>query len=101
MTADFSFIILTYNESIHLPRLLKSIVGLNATIFVVDSFSTDNTLAIAVSYGCEVLQNKFENHPRQWDYALRTCNIHTKWVIGLDADQIVTSELYKKLADLD
>ncbi len=68
-------------------------------IFVVDSFSTDDTLVVATSYGCEIFQNKFENHPRQWDYALRTCNITTKWVIGLDADHIVSPQLYNKLAD--
>jgi glycosyltransferase involved in cell wall biosynthesis len=99
MATDFSFIILTYNESIHLPRLLKSVKGLNAPIYIVDSFSTDDTLAVAASYGCEILQNKFENHPKQWDYALRTCNINTKWVIGLDADQIVTAKLANKLAN--
>ena len=95
----FSFIIITYNEEIHLPRLLKSIESLNAATFILDSGSTDNTLAIAESYGCEVKQNPFENHPKQWDKALKTFSISTPWVICLDADQQVTSELLQLLEE--
>lgn len=97
MSAQFSFIILTYNEEMHLPRLLQSISGLNAPIFILDSGSTDHTVEIGESYGAQFLQNKFENHPKQWDYALKNFPIQTHWVIGLDADQIVTDGLKNKL----
>ncbi len=93
----FSFIILTFNEELHLPRLLKSMEGLNAPIFILDSGSTDATLSIAEAYGAEVLYNKFENHPKQWDFALTNFAIQTEWIIGLDADQIITPELKQKL----
>ena len=52
---DFSFIILTYNEEEHLPRLLKSIAPLNADTFILDSGSTDATLDIAEKYGTKVI----------------------------------------------
>ncbi|MEZ4933755.1 MAG: glycosyltransferase family 2 protein [Saprospiraceae bacterium] len=91
---DFSFIILTFNEEIHLPRLLKSIAPLNAETFILDSGSTDATLDIAEEYGAEVVYNKFINHPKQWDFALHHFSINTPWIIGLDADQIVTPELF-------
>lgn len=97
MNSQFSFIILTYNEEIHLPRLLASISGLDASIFILDSFSTDTTLSIAQSEGATVLQNAFQNHPTQWDFALKNFAIQTPWVICLDADQVVTSELHAKL----
>lgn len=97
MSAQFSFIILTYNEEQHLPRLLQSISGLNAPIFILDSGSTDRTVEIGDSFGAQFLQNKFENHPKQWDYALKNFLIQTPWVIGLDADQIITDELKNKL----
>lgn len=93
----FSFIILTFNEEVHLPRLLESIKGLHAPIFILDSGSTDATLSIAERYKATIKYNKFENHPKQWDFALNNCDIQTEWIIGLDADQIVTPELYKKL----
>lgn len=94
----FSFIILTFNEEVHLPRLLESIKELNAPIFILDSGSTDATLAIAEAYQATVLYHKFENHPKQWHFALTNFDIQTEWIIGLDADQIVTSELRQKLA---
>jgi exosortase/archaeosortase family protein len=97
LNKQFSFIILTYNEEMHLPRLLQSISGFNAPIFILDSGSTDNTITIGESFGATFLQHPFENHPQQWDYALKNFNIKTRWVICLDADQIVTPELCKYL----
>jgi glycosyltransferase involved in cell wall biosynthesis len=98
---DFSFIILTFNEETHLPRLLQSIAGLNAPIFILDSGSTDQTLDIAQQYGAKVLYNKFENHPKQWDFALNNFEVQTSWIVGLDADQIVTPELFQLLQQFD
>jgi glycosyltransferase involved in cell wall biosynthesis len=97
LNTEYSFIILTYNEEMHLPRLLESIAGLNAPIFVLDSFSNDDTIAIAEAAGATVLQHAFENHPKQWDFALKNFNIKTPWVICLDADQVVTPELQIQL----
>jgi len=72
---EFSFIILTFNEEQHLPRLLNSIKELNAPIFILDSGSTDNTLKIAEEFGAKILYNKFENHPKQWDFVLKNFDI--------------------------
>lgn len=99
MTPAFSFIILTFNEEQHLPRLLTSIAHLKAPIFIVDSGSTDNTLKIAEDFGAVVKYNAFENHPKQWDFALKNFDVQTPWTIGLDADQIVTPELFELLAN--
>ncbi len=97
MNNQYSFIIITYNEEVHLPRLLQSMEGLDAPVFIVDSGSTDNTLIIAEKHGAVVLQHPFENHPKQWDFALKNFNIQTPWVICLDADQIITAELKTRL----
>ncbi|RZL49340.1 MAG: glycosyltransferase family 2 protein, partial [Pedobacter sp.] len=94
-------IILTYNEEIHLPRLLNSIKGLKAPIYILDSGSTDHTLEIARQYQAEFKINKFINHPKQWDFALTNFNIQTPWTIGLDADQIVTPELHQMLEEFE
>ncbi len=99
MNKNFSFIILTYNEEIHLSRLLDSIFDLNAPTFVLDSHSTDQTVAIAKIYNASVSYHKFENHPKQWDFALKNIKVTTPWIIGLDADQVVSPSLFKLLAD--
>lgn len=96
---EFSFVILTFNEEQHLPRLLASIAPLNARTFILDSGSTDATLAIAGQHGAEVAYNAFVNHPKQWDFALQHFSIETPWTIGLDADQIATPELLALLAN--
>jgi exosortase/archaeosortase family protein len=94
---QFSLIIITYNEEIHLPRLLESISDLNAPVFILDSGSTDDTVEIAGNYGATILQHPFENHPKQWDFALKNLHIQTPWIICLDADQVVTPELKERL----
>ena len=106
ITPEFSVIILTYNESQHLPRLLKSLEGLTYDLFILDSGSTDDTIQIAKKYKANILVNAFENHPKQWDFALKNFKIRTPWIIGLDADQIILPELYGRLknfnsADID
>ncbi|RYD77479.1 MAG: glycosyltransferase family 2 protein, partial [Sphingobacteriales bacterium] len=101
MNKNFSFIILTYNEEIHLPRLLKSIEGLDAPIFILDSGSSDGTVDIANEIKAGIKLNLFENHPKQWDFALKNFNIKTPWTIGLDADQIVSTELFQYLKNFN
>ena len=101
MNSQFSFIILTYNEEMHLPRLLKSVSGLNAATFILDCGSTDNTVSIAQQSGALILQHPFENHPKQWDFALKNFAVQTPWVICLDADQIVTQTLIHRLSSFN
>ena len=96
-STQFSIIILTFNEEIHLPRLLKSTQPLDASTYILDSGSTDNTLSIAESFGCEVKLNPFINHPKQWNTALNSFDIKTPWVVCLDADQEVSPQLLKLL----
>jgi exosortase/archaeosortase family protein len=97
MTTEFSFIILTHNEEQHLPRLLKSIAGLAAETFVLDSGSSDQTWSICRQNHITIAFNSFENHPKQWHAALNLFAVKTPWVICLDADQLVTPELYQQL----
>ncbi|WP_317704660.1 glycosyltransferase [Methylomarinovum caldicuralii] len=51
---DLTVIILTINEAIHIERCIRSVKGLARQIFVVDSFSTDNTIDISESLGAVV-----------------------------------------------
>jgi glycosyltransferase involved in cell wall biosynthesis len=97
----FSFLILSFNEELHIGRLLSSVQALAAEIFVLDSGSSDGTLDICKQYSATVKYHPFENHPKQWHVALNTFNINTPWVIALDADQIVTPSLFKLLEDFD
>lgn len=93
-----SIIILTYNEEQHIKRCIKSVQNIADTIFVIDSFSTDATVAIAKENGAVVYQNKWpNNHSKQVNWALENCDIQTKWVMRLDADEVVTPELANEI----
>ena len=86
-------IILTFNEELHLARALSSISGLADEVFVIDSFSTDQTLEIAESHGARVLQHAFVNQAKQFQWALDHAPISGEWVLRLDADEIIEADL--------
>jgi glycosyltransferase involved in cell wall biosynthesis len=66
-------------------------------LFVVDSFSTDRTVAIAESLGARVWQHEFMNHAAQLAWALENLPIDTEWVMRVDGDEIITPFLAKAM----
>jgi glycosyltransferase involved in cell wall biosynthesis len=96
---SISFIILTFNEEKHIERCIKSILPLTNEIFVVDSFSTDNTVLIAKKFGAKVFHNKWINYSKQFNWGLENCLIQTDWIMRLDADEYLTNELCSELIE--
>ncbi len=92
-------IILTYNEEQHIERAIRSLASLNIQVFVVDSFSNDNTIEIAEEMGTATLQHEFVNQARQFQWALDNCPIETEWVMRLDADEYLTPELVLEITN--
>lgn len=86
-------IILTYNESRHLARCIESLRGVARKFVVVDSFSSDNTLSIARELGADIIQRKWTNHAEQFNWAISEIDFSTDWILRIDADEIITSEL--------
>ena len=99
MKLDLSVIILTYNEEIHIRRCLENVADIAKDIFIIDSYSTDRTLEIAKEYAnVHVLQNKWENnYAKQFNWGLQNADIHTEWVLRLDADEYLLPELKDEL----
>ena len=100
MKIPVTVVILTYNEEKNLPDTLQSILGWVDEIYVVDSYSTDKTIEIAARHKVKVYQNKFETHTKQWLFALNHLPITHQWILGLDADQQITSELASEIREL-
>ena len=94
-----SVIILTYNEEKNIEACLKSVHGWVEEIFVVDSYSNDHTLEITRAYTDQIFQHPFENQARQLNWALENLPINTEWVMRLDADEMVSSELRDELIE--
>lgn len=90
---SLTIIVLTKNEENNLPALLDSVSGLKASLFVVDSGSTDRTVDIAKAGGCTVVTHPFENYAKQRNWAFDHLPLRTPWVLCLDADERLTPEL--------
>ena len=88
-----TIIILTFNEQDRIVPCLDSLAGINANIFVVDSFSTDDTLDILRGRGFAFVQHEFINYAVQRNWAQENNPFATDWVFHLDADERVTDEL--------
>jgi glycosyltransferase involved in cell wall biosynthesis len=95
-----SVIVLTFNEGPNLDACLQAVRDCAGEILIVDSGSTDNTLQIAEAYGATVFQHPFESHARQWDWALANLPVRGEWVLGLDADQVLSPELALEIKTL-
>ena len=86
-------IILTYNEARHIARAIRSIRAFVDQVCVVDSGSTDGTTDIARQWGAEVHTHAFVNQAKQFQWALDTLDIQGQWVLRLDADEVIESDL--------
>jgi len=90
---DVTVVILTYNEAMHVARSIASVKPFARDILVVDSFSIDDTVALAEAAGARVLKNKFVNYSKQFQWGLDHGGIETEWVLRLDADEIIEPDL--------
>ncbi|WP_128545221.1 glycosyltransferase family 2 protein [Larkinella soli] len=88
-----SVIILTNNEEKHIGRCIASLQEFTDQIFIVDSFSTDNTVEVARSMGAVVVQNPWVNYATQFNYGIRHTPFNSDWLMRMDADEYVTPEL--------
>lgn len=92
-----SVVINTYNAELHLRRVLESVKDFDE-IVVCDMESTDHTIEIAKEYGCKIVTFPKANHKSA--EPARTFAIQSashKWVLVVDADELITSELRQAL----
>mgnify|MGYP000695131743 CR=1 FL=1 len=93
MMLDIAVVILTYNEERHIERCIQSIKKYSDNIYIIDSYSTDNTIQICKSLNVNILQNKFINQSKQFTWALDNINFKTEWTLRLDADEYLEDNL--------
>lgn len=99
MDNTIAAVILTFNEEIHIKRCIDSLLEVVDHIYVMDSFSTDSTLDILSEYkNVTVKKNKFINHAVQFNHALDEFDIDSDWVMRIDADEYIDSELVNFLS---
>jgi glycosyltransferase involved in cell wall biosynthesis len=90
-----SAVVITSNEEKNIEGALKSVAGIASEIIVVDSFSTDETVRVAKKFTAKVYERKWTNFADQKNFANGQAT--GPWILSLDADERVSSELEKEL----
>jgi len=93
-----SVIIITLNEERNLERCLLSVKDIADEIVVLDSNSTDKTLAIAKSFGAVTQQHAFEGYvtARKRVEALASYD----HILAIDADEALSDKLIESIKQL-
>ncbi|MRJ07401.1 glycosyltransferase family 2 protein [Ornithobacterium rhinotracheale] len=94
-----SVAIITYNEEKNIGRTIDAIHNIADEIIVVDSFSSDKTKEICLSFEkIKWFERKFDGFGHQKNYALSLCS--GKWILFIDADEVVSKELRKSILEI-
>ena len=90
--------IIAHNEGDRIERCIRAAQPIVDEIVVVDSGSTDDTVAKAKALGAKVFYNAWDGYGPQKRFA-EDCASHD-WILNLDADEVVTPELAREIAAL-
>jgi glycosyltransferase involved in cell wall biosynthesis len=95
---DVTPVILTFNEEENIARTLESLRA-SPRVVVVDSESQDRTEGLARSFPNVAWYSRaWSGFRDQWQFAFEETEISTPFVLALDADMQVTSELESEIA---
>lgn len=94
---SLTVVILTKNEARHIVRAIDSVRSIASRTVVIDSGSTDDTVALSEAAGAKVLSHPFVTQAQQFNWALGELDRDTDWVLRLDADEVVTPELANEI----
>lgn len=99
IAADITAMIITFNEEANIARTLEAVAWV-PEILVIDSGSTDQTLAIVARYpNARVVTRPFDTFADQCNFGLT--QVRTSWVLSLDADYELTESLASEMRDLE
>ena len=92
-----SALAITLNEGLHMDAFLKS-MSFADEIIIVDSYSTDDTVAIAERFNnVTVYQRTFDNFSSQKNFAISKAT--NEWVVFFDPDEEVTPSLATEILE--
>lgn len=98
MPLPLTIVMITLNEAHNIEAILDNLEGFAQRIIIVDSFSRDETVSIALSRGVHVVQRKFTGFGDQWNFALGVPT-DTPWTMKLDPDERLTDGLRASITE--
>lgn len=97
--APVSVIVPVKNEAENLRRCLPALSWADE-VFVIDSQSDDETAQVAEEHGASVVQFRFNGtYPKKKNWSLDNLPFRNEWVLIVDADEVVTPELAREIAE--
>jgi glycosyltransferase involved in cell wall biosynthesis len=91
-------IMISLNEAHNMEAVLQNLRGWAQEIFLVDSYSSDGTVDIALRHGVNVVQRRFRGFGDQWNFAVRELPITAPWTMKLDPDERLPDTLKQEIA---
>lgn len=93
-------VMISLNEARNMSAVLENLNGFAAEVFLVDSYSSDNTVDIALAHGVHVVQRKFRGFGDQWNFAVSELPITAPWTMKLDPDERLNDELKRSIGEI-
>jgi glycosyltransferase involved in cell wall biosynthesis len=90
--------IITFNEEKKIAACLASLQGVADEIIVMDSFSTDNTVAICKQFGAKVYQQAWTGYGQQKNDAAAKATFD--YILSVDADESLSPALQHSINKL-
>jgi len=90
--------IIVYNEERNIERCIKAASQVADEVIVIDSFSSDNTAAMAESLGAKVLKRAFIGYGDQKFFAQEQATYD--WILSIDADEVISAQLIQSILTL-
>ncbi len=94
-----SVVIMAKNEAEIIGRTLRSLEGFTDDIVLLDNGSTDNTVAIAHSYGCRVISTVFQGYGPTKNIGMAAAKYD--WILSLDADEVPDKKILDSISRID
>jgi glycosyltransferase involved in cell wall biosynthesis len=88
--------IITFNEEDNISGCIDSLRQVAEEIIVLDSFSSDRTVSVAISKGAIVKQAQFNGYIEQKNRSLSFCRYN--YVLCLDADERIIEKLARSIS---
>lgn len=96
---------ISFNEELNIKYLFENIKDFVDDIYILDSYSTDQTIKIAQKYTKNIYFKKFENYYLQRKHLIdivknKITDLHNSWFLILDCDEYLSSELKDEIKDI-
>ena len=95
---EISVVIITKNEAHIIANTLQSLQHVTNDIVIVDSGSSDNTVAICKKYNAHVIETNWGGYGINKNKGIGAAK--HDWILSLDADEAIDAELQQSISQL-